>query len=157
VPTLTSVSRQSIFAGDPPFFFGQSLDTTRKDEEHWTRFWDDRGLRKGNAVYACQGTLEDDDAFIKRVIERIDQPRCRLAGVVVGTIDQMLDGIVNPFFFDVATHMGKLIKLQGQANRSQIKRRMSGTRGDRSTLERSAKIRYRKVMAAYRAASTKPK
>ena len=64
VPTLTSVSRQSIFAGDPPFFFGQSLDTTRKEEQHWTRFWEDRGVRKGDAVYACQGTLEDDDAFI---------------------------------------------------------------------------------------------
>lgn len=95
VPTLTSVSRQSIFAGDPPFFFGQSLDTTRKEEQHWIRFWDDRGLRKGDAVYACQGTLEDDDGFNKRIIEKIDQPRCRVAGVVVGTIDQMLHGIVN--------------------------------------------------------------
>ena len=95
VPTLTSVSRQSIFAGDPPFFFGQSLDTTRKEEQHWTRFWDDRGIRKGDAVYACQGTLEDDDSFIKRIVEKIDQPRCRVAGIVVGTIDQMLHGIVN--------------------------------------------------------------
>jgi hypothetical protein len=95
VPTLTSVSRQSIFAGDPPFFFGQSLDTTGKEEQHWTRFWDDRGIRKGDAVYACQGTLEDDDVFIKRITEKIDQPRCRVAGILVGTIDQMLHGIVN--------------------------------------------------------------
>ena len=95
VPTLTSVSRQSIFAGDPPFFFGQSIDTTRKEEQLWMRFWDDRGVRKGAALYACQGTLEDDDAFIKRMIEQIDQPRCRIAGIVVGTIDQMLHGIVN--------------------------------------------------------------
>lgn len=94
VPTLTSVSRQSIFAGDPPFFFGQSLDTTRKEEQHWSRFWEDRGLRKGDAVYACQGTLEDDDAFIARVSGRLDEPRCRIAGIVVGTIDQMLHGIV---------------------------------------------------------------
>lgn len=94
VPTLTSVSRQSIFAGDPPFFFGQSLDTTRKEEQHWSRFWEDRGLRKGDAVYECQGTLEDDDAFIARVSGRLDEPRCRIAGIVVGTIDQMLHGIV---------------------------------------------------------------
>jgi hypothetical protein len=94
VPTLTSVSRQSIFAGDPPFFFGQSLDTTRKEEQHWSRFWEDRGLRKGDAVYACQGTLEDDDAFVARVSGKLDEPRCRIAGVVVGTIDQMLHGIV---------------------------------------------------------------
>jgi hypothetical protein len=94
VPTLTSVSRQSIFAGDPPFFFGQSLYTTGKEEQHWSRFWEDRGLRKGDAVYACQGTLEDDDAFIARVSGKLDKPRCRIAGIVVGTIDQMLHGIV---------------------------------------------------------------
>lgn len=43
----------------------------------------------------------------------------------------------HPFFFDVATHVGKLIKLNGQANRSQIKRRMTEAWGDRSTLERT--------------------
>jgi hypothetical protein len=94
VPTLTSVSRQSIFAGDPPFFFGQSLDTTSKEEQHWTRFWEDRGIRKGEVVYARQG-LEDDDAFLARIIQKIDQPQCKVAGIVVGTIDQMLHGIVN--------------------------------------------------------------
>ena len=43
----------------------------------------------------------------------------------------------HPFFFDVAMHVGKLIKLHGLANRSQIKRRMTETWGDRSTLERT--------------------
>jgi hypothetical protein len=38
VPTLTSVSRHSIFAGDPPFFFGTSLDTTRKEEQRALRW-----------------------------------------------------------------------------------------------------------------------
>jgi hypothetical protein len=94
VPTLTSVSRPSIFAGDPPFFFGTSLDTTRKEEQHWIRFWEDRGIRRDDAIYVCQGTLEDDDAFIARVQAKIDQPRCKVAGVVLGTIDQMLHGIV---------------------------------------------------------------
>ena len=94
VPTLTSVSRQSIFAGDVPFFFGTSLDTTRKEEQHWKRFWEDRGLHASEAVYICQGTLEDDNAFIARIQEKVDQPDCRVAGIVVGTIDQMLHGIV---------------------------------------------------------------
>lgn len=43
----------------------------------------------------------------------------------------------HPFFLDVATHVGKLIKLNGLANRSQIKRRMTEAWGDRSTLERT--------------------
>src|SRR5208282_2112462 len=34
-----------------------------------------------------------------------------------------------PFFLDVATHVGKLINLHGQAIRSQIKRRMTETWG----------------------------
>jgi hypothetical protein len=94
VPTLTSVSRQSIFAGDLPFFFGQSIDTTSKEEQHWSRFWENRGLRKGAAIYARQGTQEVDDAFISRVSGKLDEPRCSIAGIVVGTIDQMLHGIV---------------------------------------------------------------
>jgi hypothetical protein len=43
----------------------------------------------------------------------------------------------HPFFFDVATHVGKLIALHGQADRSQIKRRLTESWGDRSTLERT--------------------
>jgi hypothetical protein len=43
----------------------------------------------------------------------------------------------HPFFFDVATNTGKLLKLNGVANRTQIKRRMTETWGDRSTLERT--------------------
>jgi len=43
----------------------------------------------------------------------------------------------HPFFFDVATHAGKLLSLHGQASRSQIKRRMTESWGDRSTLERT--------------------
>lgn len=43
----------------------------------------------------------------------------------------------HPFFFDVATNVGKLLALHGQASRSQIKRRMTESWGDRSTLERT--------------------
>jgi hypothetical protein len=43
----------------------------------------------------------------------------------------------HPFFCDVAANVGKLLTLNGQANRSQIKRRMTEAWGDRSTLERT--------------------
>src|SRR5437867_4670833 len=76
IPTLTSVSRQSIFAGDPPFFFAATLDTTRKEEQHWNRFWEDHGLRRDAIAYVRQGTQEDDLSFIARVQERIDRARC---------------------------------------------------------------------------------
>jgi hypothetical protein len=51
----------------------------------------------------------------------------------------------HPFFFDVATHVGKLIKLHGQANRSQIKRRMTEAWGDRLTLERTVQHALRSM------------
>jgi hypothetical protein len=41
------------------------------------------------------------------------------------------------FFFDVASSVGRLLKLHGSANRSQVKRRMTDAWGDRSTLERT--------------------
>ena len=42
-----------------------------------------------------------------------------------------------PFFFDVATNVGKLFAINGQANLSQIDRKMTETWGDRSTLSRA--------------------
>jgi hypothetical protein len=94
IPTLTSVSRQSIFAGDLPFFFATSLDTTRKEEQHWKRFWEDRGLRQDAVAYVCQGMQESDQSFLARVEERMEGPRCSFLGIVVGTIDRMLHGVV---------------------------------------------------------------
>jgi hypothetical protein len=94
VPTLTSVSRQSIFAADPPFFFAPSIETTGKEEQHWKRFWEDQGLKKTEVAYLCQKSQEEDNAYLERVREQAEQPRCRVLAVVVGTIDQMLHGVV---------------------------------------------------------------
>jgi PglZ domain len=94
VPTLTAVSRQSIFAGDPPFFFATSIATTQKEPQHWSRFWEDRGLRKSEIAYVCQKSQEHDDAFLHRVSAEVAHSKCRVAGIVVGTVDQMLHGIV---------------------------------------------------------------
>ena len=49
VPTVTSVSRQAIFAGMPPFYFPNSIHTTNKEDALWRRFWADQGL---GAAYA---------------------------------------------------------------------------------------------------------
>jgi hypothetical protein len=94
VPTLTSVSRQSIFAGDPPFYFSASIGSTHKEEHHWRRFWEDQGARRNEIAYVCQKKQEDDDGFVGRVREHAEHPKCRLLGVVVGTIDQTMHGTV---------------------------------------------------------------
>jgi hypothetical protein len=53
VSTLTSVTRQSIFAGEPPLYFPDSLATTSKEKNHWVRFWEDQGVQRG--VWICLG------------------------------------------------------------------------------------------------------
>jgi hypothetical protein len=94
VPTLTSVSRQSIFAADPPFYFAGSIKTTSKEDQQWSRFWEDNGLRRNEVAYVCQKDQERDEDFEERVREHTEQPRCRALAVVVGTVDQMLHGVV---------------------------------------------------------------
>jgi hypothetical protein len=51
----------------------------------------------------------------------------------------------HPFFYDVVTNVGKLLTLNGQVNRTQIKRRMTDSWGDRSTLERTIQHVLRSV------------
>lgn len=94
VPTLTSVSRQSIFAGEPPYFYAQSLGTTQKEPHHWIRFWDDQGLRGSAVVYVCQKKQEPDAAFVARTREAAEHSQCKVIGAVVGTVDQMMHGTV---------------------------------------------------------------
>lgn len=95
VPTLTAVSRQAIFTGNPPFFFAASIGTTQKEPQLWSRFWEDRGLRKSEIAYVCQKSQEQDDAFLARVRAEVGCGKTRVAGIVVGTIDQMLHGTVS--------------------------------------------------------------
>lgn len=94
VPTLTSVSRQAIFAGESPFFFAASLDSTHKEEAHWLRFWEARGLRRNELAYLRQQQAEGDDALTERVADRISDPKCRVLSVIVSTVDQMIHGAV---------------------------------------------------------------
>lgn len=94
VPTLTSVSRQAIFAGEVPFYFGTSIDTTQKEERHWRRFWEDRGLTRDRIAYVKQTTVESDEVFRSRVAAEAGRSAVRALGIVVGRVDQMLHGAV---------------------------------------------------------------
>ncbi len=94
VPTFTSVSRQAIFFGEPPFLFGTTIGTTQKDEKHWQRFWEQNGVQSARVGYVCQKKQEEDEQFLARVREKAEHPRCRVLGIVAGTIDQMMHGTV---------------------------------------------------------------
>ena len=94
VPTLTGVSRQSIFAGEPPFLFGASLGSTYKEHDHWQRFWEERGVGRQEIGYVCQKKQEPDTLYFDRVRTLADHPKMRVLGLVVGTVDQSMHGVV---------------------------------------------------------------
>ncbi len=60
VPTLTSVTRQSIFAGEPPLYFPDSLETTSKEKIHWLRFWEDQGVQRAGVELVTNLDGPDD-------------------------------------------------------------------------------------------------
>jgi hypothetical protein len=93
VPTLTSVSRQAIFAGQEPLFFGASIRDTSKEKAHWSRFWEDKGAAKIEIGYVKEGKNQPDEAFLEEVIKVAEHPKMRVLGIVVGKIDQAMHGI----------------------------------------------------------------
>lgn len=95
VPTLTSVSRQSIFAGEPPAYFADSISTTQKEPNLWAKFWEDHGYPKNAVGYLCYRANEDDDGIQTRLKELLGSPQIQVVGVVLGFVDQTMHGIVN--------------------------------------------------------------
>ena len=86
VPTLTSVTRQSIFAGEPPLYFPTSLETTSKERTHWLRFWDDQGVQK-NAVELVTNIKGADDSNLELALTN---PRLSVLGIIWNQIDDLV-------------------------------------------------------------------
>lgn len=86
VPTLTSVTRQSIFAAEPPFYFPGSFDTTSKERSHWLRFWEDQGLQK-NAVELVTNIKGAEDPDLETALAN---PRLAVLGVIWNQIDDLV-------------------------------------------------------------------
>ncbi len=94
VPTLTGVSRQALFAGEPPMFFASSLGRTQQDERHWQRFWEERGINSSGTGWLGQKKQEPDDLFLTRVAAALEHPKLRILGLVVSTVDESMHGLV---------------------------------------------------------------
>lgn len=88
VPSLTSVSRQAIFAGRVPFLFPESIETTAKESVYWTQFWVDNGYKADQVVYAKWSGAES----LNSVSEDLSRPQVRIVGLVVGMVDKIMHG-----------------------------------------------------------------
>ena len=83
IPTLTSVSRQAIFAGALPRDFAKHIGTTHAEERRWRQFWTEQGITDGDISYAK--TLGHDASAVP-------EPHGRVAAVVVNAVDEILHG-----------------------------------------------------------------
>lgn len=89
VPTLTSVTRQSIFAGEPPLYFPDSLETTSKERNHWLRFWEDQGVQRGGVelVTSIDGPADP------KLEAALGNARLSVLGIVWNKVDDIMHGM----------------------------------------------------------------
>ena len=89
VPTLTSVSRQSIFAGEPPLYFPDSLATTSKEKNHWLRFWEDQGVQRAGVDLITSLDGPNDP----KLESAMGNPRLSVLGIVWNKVDDIMHGM----------------------------------------------------------------
>lgn len=106
VPTLTSIARQAIFAGQPPYLFSESWQTTDKEGQRWQKFWQEYGLPGGTIGYARNlgiggvqrqqpglTTEQIDLSLEPEALAIIENPKMQVVGLVVNTVDNIGHGM----------------------------------------------------------------
>lgn len=89
IPTLTSVSRQAIFAGKTPVFFANSIHTTEKESALWSQFWINNGYVQ-NEIFYFKGL---GDGNLDYVSEALSHPKIKIVGLVIDKIDKIMHGM----------------------------------------------------------------
>lgn len=90
IPTLTSVSRQSIFSGKQPLYFPSSINSTNNEEKHWKQFWEGVGIPRLDIAY--QRGLGDGD--VASVLEASIHPgKTKVIGLVLDKVDKIMHGM----------------------------------------------------------------
>jgi hypothetical protein len=89
-PTLTPISRQSIFSASIPFYFGQSLNSTAKEAGHWKRFWEDSGLTSQSVHYLRMDGIGD---IASELEQQINLKSASVIGIVLNVIDDIMHGM----------------------------------------------------------------
>lgn len=89
IPTITSVSRQAAFAGKPPIYFPNSINTTERESALWLQFWMDHSFTQTEIAYV-KGVNETK---INVVDEITADQRIRILGLVVDTVDKIMHGM----------------------------------------------------------------
>ena len=90
LPTVTSVSRQSIFAGKPPLYYPESIFNTNKEATLWTQFWNDKGISQREVAYK-KGLGEGTS--LSEIEELLSHPKIRVVGFIIDKVDKIVHGM----------------------------------------------------------------
>ena len=90
IPTLTSVSRQSLFSGKPPLYFPSSINSTNNEERLWKQFWEEQGMSRLDVAY--KRGLGDGNA-LSILNSAIHPGKTKVVGLVVDKIDKIMHGM----------------------------------------------------------------
>jgi len=111
IPSITSISRQSIFSGYEPYHLKDSLLTTSKEEKYWQKRWvDDGNIKKDQIFYKTNTKVWTSDDFadipfdskkvLGLVINTIDDKMHSAKGGMTDLLGQIHDWSKNSKFFD---------------------------------------------------------
>ncbi len=90
IPSLTSVSRQALFAGKPPMYFPNSINTTHNEKKLWQQFWENYGLSRLDVGY--QKSIGSGDA-IRALDDTLNLQQIKALGLVIDTVDKIMHGM----------------------------------------------------------------
>lgn len=94
IPTLTSISRQSIFAGKPPLYFPASIYSTNAEGTLWRKQWEDAGFSKAEIAYQrALGDMPKGGDIVETLDAALISPKTRIAGLVVDKLDRIMHGM----------------------------------------------------------------
>jgi hypothetical protein len=85
VPTITTISRQALFAGEVPFYFEEDIFTTAREPIHWQKFWENQGYRRHEIGY-----LKNLKDRMDELYTLLDHPKIKILGLVINTIDKIM-------------------------------------------------------------------
>ncbi len=90
IPTLTCVSRQSVFSGKAPLYFPSSINTTNNEGNLWKQFWEDNGISRLDIAYQ-RGLGDGDAANAIDILTSLGN--ARTIGLVVDKVDKVMHGM----------------------------------------------------------------
>lgn len=91
-PTLTAVSRQSIFAGKPPMFFPDSIHNNQKEQKLWNEFWIEHDLKLEQIQYTnIMGSNKND---LDNIVDQIANKSISVFGIIIRIIDELMHGSI---------------------------------------------------------------